>query len=102
MATYEEMCKMINAIETEDQGWIARLVCGQPARFPESIVKEVMWQALRHAEDEGMGYSGTDGEKLYIYWEVGDYEISYITYDKVFNAEMLTEEMMDDLIIEEV
>ncbi len=102
MATREEMIKMLNTMEDDVQEWVARNIWNYPGKFSEDIVKDFVWHALRHAEEEGMGYSGTDGEKLYIYWDVGDYEVSYITYDKVFNANMLTEEMMDDLIIEEV
>jgi len=103
MATNEEMCEMINAIETEDQGWIARLVCGQPARFPDSIVREVMWQALRQAEANGRRYNGYNGvyvkDELCTYWLVGGYIVTYLTDDMDFNAEMLTEDMMDNLII---
>jgi len=39
-------------------------------------------------------------DNLYTYWIVGDYEVSYITDDLDFSAEMLTEDMMDELIIE--
>ncbi len=109
MATREEMCRMINAIEGEDQGWIARLVCGQPARFPDSIVRDIIWYALRHAESNGRRYNGYNSYNgVYVkdepctYWLVGDYIVIYLTYDPDFNAEMLTEDMMDDLIIEEV
>lgn len=105
MATREEMCKMINATEDDDPGWIARVVCGQPAQFPASIVKEVVWHALRHAEEDGRHYNGYNGvyvkDELCTYWLVGDYIVTYLTDDPDFNAKMLTEEMMDDLIIEE-
>jgi len=103
MATNEEMCKMINAIEGEDQGWIARLVCGQPARFPDSIVREVMWQALRQAEGRGRCYNGgyKAGYESCTYWKIGDYKVIYFTDDPLFISTKLTEEMMDDLIIVE-
>ena len=105
MATRDEMCKMINTIEGEDQGWIARLVCGQPARFPNSIVRDIIWYALRQAEDNGRRYNGYNGvyvkDELCTYWLVGDYIVTHLTDNLDFNAEMLTEEMMDDLIIEE-
>ena len=109
MATIEEMCKTINTIEGEDQGWIARVVCGQPARFPDSIVREVIWYALRHAEDDGQCYNVMHGDSEWrTFWRVGDYIISYYTDDEYFttrmmpvSAEMLTEDMMDELIIEE-
>lgn len=102
MATRDEMCKLINTIEGEDQGWIARLVCGQPARFPNSIVRDIIWYALRHAEDNGRHYNGAYvKEKPCTYWLVGNYIITYLTDDPDFNAEMLTDDMMDDLIIEE-
>jgi len=104
MATREEMCKMINTIEGEDQGWIARLVCGQPARFPNSIVRDIIWYALRHAEDNGKYYNGYNGvyvkDELCTYWLVGDYIVTYLTDNLDFSAEMLTEAMMDELIIE--
>lgn len=101
MATNEEMCKMINAIEDEDQGWIARLVCGQPARFPDSIVREVMWQALRQSEANGGRYNGTGCIKWKIgdYWAMDDYVVTCTTEDPDFCAEMITEETMDNLII---
>ena len=110
MATNEEMCKMINAMEDDDKGWIARLVWGNPDRFPESILKEITWQALRQAEEDGRCCNGPRGTNEWCtQWIVGDYIITYYTDDEYFNtemlpvnAEMLTEEMMDDLIIEEV
>ena len=104
MATIEEMCKMINAMEDEEQGWIARLVCGQPARFPDSIVRDIIWYALRHAEDNGKYYNGYNGvyvkDELCTYWIVGDYIVTHLTDNLDFCASMLTEDMMDDLIIE--
>ena len=110
MATREEMCKMINAMEDEDQGWIARLVVGNPDRFPESILKEITWQALRHAEEDGLCYNEMHGNNEWCtYWRVGNYLVTYITDDEYLNSEMqpvntemLTEDMIDDLIIEEV
>jgi len=103
MATQEEMCKMINAIEDENQGWIARVVCGQPARFPNSIVRDIIWYALRQAESNGRRYNGIGCIKWVIgdYWSADDYAVTCITEDPDFCAEMLTEESMDRLIIEE-
>ena len=100
MATREEMCKMINAMEDDNPGWIARVFCGQPTQFSDSIVKEVMWQALRQAEANGRRYNGYGiYDEPCTYWMVGDYVVTYLNNDLFFNATMLTEAMMDDLII---
>ena len=64
---------------------------------------EEIRQALRDAEDSGMyfiGSFGMDSEPC-TRWIVGDYMVTYLTDDGDFNAEMLTEDMMDELIIEE-
>ena len=64
---------------------------------------EEIRQALRDAEDRGLAcYSifGAHNEPC-AYWVCGDYIITYLTDDETFNAEMLTEDMLDDLIFEE-
>ena len=101
MVANREMCKMINAIENEDQGWIARIICDQPRQYPDNIVREVMWQALRQAEDNGRRYNGIGCIKWVIgdNWAMNDYVVTCITEDPDFCAKMLTEESMDRLII---
>ena len=103
MATNEEMIKMLNAIEDKDKRRIAGAVWGNPGRFPESIVKEAVWCALREAETRGRCYNGgyRAGYESCTYWKIGDYKVTYFTDDPLFISTKLTEEMMDDLIIEE-
>jgi hypothetical protein len=59
--------------------------------------------AMINAEDRGLVYNG--GHRAHnepcTYWIVGDYIVTYLTDDEDFDATMLTEDMMDDLIIEE-
>ena len=43
-----------------------------------------------------------DGVEVCTVWVVGAYEVTYLTDDEGFHAGMLTDEMMDDLIIREV
>lgn len=73
--------------------------------------KVCLRKALRYAEDNGECYNSVytvkDDSDTYeiagcTYWKVGDYEITYITDDLNFSARMLTEDMMNDLIIEKV
>ena len=61
-------------------------------------------QALMDAEDRGHTYNGLYGARNVpcIYWIVGDYIITFMTDDQDFSASMLTEDMFDDLIIDEV
>lgn len=70
-----------------------------------TLVNDIMLCVLRHAEEDGRYYNGYNGvyvkDELRTYWLVGNYVVSYLTDDPDFNADMLTEEMMDDLIIEE-
>jgi mRNA-degrading endonuclease YafQ of YafQ-DinJ toxin-antitoxin module len=63
---------------------------------------EKLRQALINAEDTGKVCKVTSGEYSdpRICWIVGDFIIVYVTDDEDFNATMLTEDMMDDLIIE--
>ena len=106
MATREEMIKMIFSIEDDVMGWIVSTIRDYFGKFPGDFVKNVVWYALRQAEDDGRYYNGYNGayvkDEPCTYWLVGDYVVTYLTDDPDFNAEMLTEEMMDELIIEEV
>lgn len=64
---------------------------------------EELRQAMINAEDRGLVYNsvfGVDSEPC-TYWVVGDFIVTYLTDDEVFDATMLTEDMMDDLIVEE-
>ena len=109
MATIDDMIEMVNTLEDEKKGWSARTIWGKPGRFPGSLVKSIMWQALRHAEEDGLSYNEMHGNNEWCtYWRVGNYLVSYVTDNEYLNsemlpvnAEMLTKEMMDDLIIEE-
>ena len=64
---------------------------------------EEIRQAMINAEDDGSVINGAFGphREPCIYWVDSDFIIVYITDDETFNAEMLTEDMIDDLIIEE-
>lgn len=64
---------------------------------------EELRQYMINAEETGMSGRHTiqcAGCVLY-YWLVGYHVITYITDDEDFDASMLTEDMMDELIIEE-
>ena len=59
--------------------------------------------AMINAEDRGLAYNsvfGMDSEPC-TYWIGDGYIVTYLTDDEDFNAEMLTDDMMDELIIEE-
>jgi hypothetical protein len=101
MATRKEMIKMISGMEDDVKEWIARTIRDYFGRFPEDFVNNAVWHALRHAEDEGMCRNDYYMGELCTVWVVGDYEVTCISNDLDFCAEMLTEDMMDDLIIEE-
>ena len=103
MATIDDMIEMVNTLEDEKKGWGARTIWGKPGRFPGSLVKSIMWQALRHAEERGQCYNGgyRAGYESCTYWKIGDYKVTYFTDDPLFISTKLTEEMMDELIIEE-
>ncbi len=60
-------------------------------------------EMLIEAEDKGHCYNGVFGadEELCTYWVTDDYIITYLTDDPDFGAGMLTEDQMDDLIVEE-
>jgi hypothetical protein len=66
-------------------------------------IKAFILRRLLKAEDNGKVYNGAFGADKVpcTYWIVGDCIITYLTDDEYFNAEMLTEDMMDELIIEE-
>lgn len=88
MATIEDMVEVVNNVS--------------PCRF-SCVVTGLLHQALRNAERRGERHRG--GYVVYdepcIYWLVGDYIIIYCTDDLNFSVEMLTEDDIDDLIIEE-
>lgn len=90
MATIEDMVEVVNNVS--------------PCRF-SCVVTDLLYQALRDAEDNGLycnGYGAYVKGSLCTYWLVGDYIVTYLTDDLNFNADMLTEDILDDLIIEEV
>ena len=111
MATKEEMRDVIYDMIENDRKSVLGLVLDPPSRVECSPVADVFVRALFQAEDKGECYNSVytvkDDSDTYeiagcTYWKVGDYEITYITDDLNFSAGMLTEEMMNDLIIEKV
>lgn len=64
---------------------------------------EELRQGMINAEDKGQFYNGTFGadNEPCTYWVTDDYIVTYLTDDEDFDASMLTDDMMDDLIIEE-
>ena len=101
MATENEMIAVIDGVY--DNRTVFKILRDAP-RMYSSIVKNILWYALRDAEDNGLycnGYGVYVKDSLCTYWLVGDYTVTYLTDDPAFNADMLTEDMMDDLIIEE-
>jgi len=109
MATRDEMSKIITDMDIDTKAWIVGTAWDDFEKFPEDFTKTVIWYALRHAEEEGQCYNEPHGDsKWCTYWKVGNYIITYCTDGEYFItdliptcAEMLTEDMMDDLIIEE-
>ena len=67
------------------------------------ISRALIRLVLINAEDDGRIYNGTFGADNVpcTYWIVGNYIVTYITDDEDFDASMITEDMLDDLIIEE-
>lgn len=65
---------------------------------------EELRQYMINAEDNGMSgrHSVQSAGCVLYYWLVGYHIITYITDDEEFVASMLTEDMMDELFIEEV
>ena len=88
MATIEDMVEVVNNVS--------------PRRF-SCVVKDLLYQALRDAENNGRRYTDGYGEPNIpcTFWIVGDYIIIYLTNNWEFHAGMLTEDILDDLIIEE-
>lgn len=103
MATRDEMAKIITDMEDDIKGWPVRSIRYYSGRFPD-VAKEIIWHILRHAESNGRRYNGYNGvyvkDEPCTYWLVGDYIVTHLTDNLDFNAEMLTEDMMDELIIE--
>lgn len=102
MATVDEMVNMVNMMDDKDRGRIAETVWGNPGRY-SSLAMGLMYHALRDAERRGRCQCGGNriNDEPRTYWIVGDYIVTYLTDDLNFSARMLTEEMMNDLIIEE-
>ena len=95
MATLKEMCNVVDSINIDDP--LAEGIAPFCLRESWYYLRRVMY----NVEDNGKYYNGLYGERdLCTYWIVGDYIITYLTEDVDFSAEMLTEEMMDDLIID--
>lgn len=89
MATIEDMVEVVNNV----------YLC----RF-SSVVTDLLYKALRDAERRGRRHRGGYGahDEPCTYWLVGDYIVTYYTDDLNFSAEMLTEDILDDLIIEAI
>lgn len=98
MATLKEMSDVIDSIPMDSPlAWDV-----QPYTLEES--KHYLRRVMVNAEGEWQFYNGVHGAQNApcTYWVVGDYIITYLTNDGDFHASMLTDDMMDDLIIEEV
>lgn len=107
MATIEDMAEVVNNVYHNSGEITSRILKLSSRRF-SSIIMDLMYQALRDAENDGKSYND-----FYIppilnrslwesctCWRVGDYIITYLTDDEGFEVDMLTDEMMYDLIIE--
>ena len=99
MATLKEMSNVIDSIPMDSP-----LAYGvQPYTLAES--KYYLRQVMINVEEEGMFHNGGYGayNEPCTYWVVGDYIITYLTDNLDFHAgkAMLSDDMMDDLIIEE-
>lgn len=101
MATRKEMAKIINDMDIDTKAWIVVTAWDDFEKFPEDFTKTVIWYALRQAEGLGLCRNDYYEGKFCTCWRVGDYNIYYVTDDEDFSVEMLTEDMMDELIIEE-
>lgn len=66
-------------------------------------IKDFIRRLLLNAEARGLVYNGAFGahNEPCTYWIVGDCIVTYLTDDEDFNATMLSDDMMDELIIEE-
>ena len=88
MATIEEMANVVY-----DTG---------ATPIPKGRVKDSLRCAMQSAEYYGVYYNSQHGVDPCTVWVVGAYEVTYLTDDGGFHAGMLTDEMMDDLIIKEI
>ena len=90
MATIEEMANVLYDVGATP--------------IPKGRVKDNFRHLLRNAEDNGKYYIDGYGEHNIpcTYWVIGDYIVTYLTNNWEFHADMLTDEMMDDLIIEAI
>ena len=106
MATNEEMYHVIEVMDKNDDKWLMRLFEETRQCFIGSsrLVKDIMCRTLIQAQYSGQAYYGVYGEddEPCTYWLVGDYKVTYLSDDLNFSAGMLTKDMMDGLIIEEV
>ena len=104
MATKEEMYDVIYDMIENDRKLVLGLVLDPPSHVECSPVEDVFVRALHDAEVRGRCYNGRFGahDEPCIYWMVGNYLVTYPTDDLEFHAEVLTDAMLDDLIIEVV
>lgn len=96
MISLKEMSNVIDSIPMDSP-----LAWGiQPYTLDEA--KHYLRRVMVNAEDRGRYYNGVYAEynEPCTYWKVGDYIIAYLTDDLRFHTSMLTDDMMDDLIIE--
>lgn len=101
MATIEDMASVVNNVYHNSGEMADRILKRSSRRFP-SIVMDLLYQALRDAENEGRCYNDFYKRKYCTSWRVGDYIIIYPSGYIDFNADMLTDDMMYDLIIEAI
>ena len=114
-ASHEEMAKMFMFLEEDQRGWISDTFCKGYLTYRHDLLKDVMLKALRFAErpDIGECWNGTlvlkdephnHIEKGCMTWKIFSngyfYRVHYITDELDVHADSLTEEMMDDLLIE--
>jgi hypothetical protein len=101
MATLKEMSNVIDSIPIDSP--IAYGVQPSPRAESKHYLRCDLRCVMINAEEEGMFYKGGYGayNEPCTFWIVGDYIITYLTDNLEFNAGMLSEDMMDDLIIEE-
>ena len=92
MATLKEMSNVIDSIPIDSP--IAYGVQPNPRAESKHYLRCDLRCVMINA-----GYG--EYNKPCTYWTVGDYIITYLTDNLEFNAGMLSEDMMDDLIIEE-
>ena len=100
MATLREMREVIDSVIVYDER--PTEVPPTPHLMYSKVIKDSLRRAMQSAEYYGVHYNGQYGMDLCTVWVVGAYEVTYLTDDEGFHAGMLTDEMMDDLIIEEV